>query len=175
MKKNFIWSLLFLSIISTTAISQNQNDSILILKSDSMNIIALEGKAAFIKDSINLFGQIDERFNQLIHNKDKPTQNIKIKEFTLSKDATFSDMFKFLDLNTCVLTQNQICQICIQYKKKLKSNSFNFFLFKEINSYYVAIVTTGSGDIFKIEPKSINDSGRYFARRELSLFIPVKE
>ena len=64
------------------------------------------------------------------------------KSKRLTKDATLVQMFTSLnsDLNTLCLSQSQIIDFCEKNADKLHQEDVTFFLFKENNEFFVALV-----------------------------------
>lgn len=60
--------------------------------------------------------------------------------YELTRQATFSEMFNFLDrdLNEICFTRNQVIGFCENHKEHLLQTGSTFFLFKENNEFFVA-------------------------------------
>lgn len=102
-----------------------------------------------IADSKSIFRSfIDPDFkNFKLNNKGEKRPETEVSLFEMAKDATFSQIFNFLNfvLDKLVLTQEQIIRFCEKYPTKLRQDGYGtFFLIKENNEYFVVRVNVYS-------------------------------
>ena len=118
-----------------------------IFAGEDIVIKASDGKKT-LYDAKDEFPYRDDNFkNWKLNNKGQATPDTPVKIYEMETDATFNQMFNFLnsDFDKLVLTQNQIRDFVKDHRSKLREDTYStFFLFKENNKYFVADVHFGS-------------------------------
>jgi hypothetical protein len=114
-----------------------------LFEKEAIKVNATDGKVTIAQSTEVFKFWLDPDFkNWNLDNPQVSTKETPVQVYEMTKDANFKTMFGTLneDLNKLCLTQSQIVDFCKNHKDRLHPNWATFFLFKEDNQYFVALV-----------------------------------
>jgi len=138
----------------------------LISGGESLTLDAVNGTETLV-DAKDVFAHIDPDFkNWGADEKGPETGETAVDVYEMVKDATFSQMFRKLnvDARKLCLTQHQIKNFVKKHRNWLRIDGYaTFFLFESKGNLFVASVDFYSGDEFHVDVDQFEDLDVWYA------------